>query len=178
MHSTTPCVSLCLPSASHTPRAPSPRSVAFSRSEPLCHRRGLLTFPFDNIFIPLLFSRPRCFHCNLINITTRYTRLSGIPRERTFPSRRLPTEILLRLLFYPLHCVAEWLFLCGPRDSIPRQEPEMISPPGRASAALAETFPCSFCSRVHPSASLLPLPRSLSFMSCRKVSFYNHVNSV
>lgn len=31
--------------------------------------RALLTFAFDNIFISLLFSRPRCFHCNLINIT-------------------------------------------------------------------------------------------------------------
>lgn len=30
--------------------------------------RALLTFAFDNIFISLLFSRPRCFHCNLINI--------------------------------------------------------------------------------------------------------------
>ena len=29
---------------------------------------ALLTFAFDNIFISLLFSRPRCFHCNLINI--------------------------------------------------------------------------------------------------------------
>lgn len=175
--------------------------------------RALLTFAFDNIFISLLFSRPRCFHCNLINIAA-----NSIHFRAPSPSPSYSLTYAFPRIFLAVSQPA--MFRCigrrsldGPRQIFLRDSQNRYFYTG-SSRGISRTrhrngdtlsfVPVTLSRRqciqqrwrkLFPVLSARPPSRRpfssdsfsfslflsltpFSFMSCRKVSFYNHVNSV